>query len=336
MTLVNSKALTARSATRIDLAGGTLDLWPISALIEGASTINCSIDCYTEVSFEPSQKLEVVVKSPDFSKSFKFESIEDFLSAEDSKLTLLQESFTVLIDKERALGRWSLKSDSPTGSGLGGSSSLLISILKIMCQLSKMKCCDAELIETAKNLESRVLKAPAGIQDYFSPVKNGLNCISYKESGFVREEMVEALSFIGPCLTIVDSQIKHHSGMNNWEILKRFIDGDKKVKNALEEISETSKRLKAALDKKNFDLVATCFAKELEARKQVSDSYLNDELLDFLKKIEQTPEAAAFKVCGAGGGGCVVILHKPEDKDKLVQNLKDKGISVLPFSLVGS
>jgi D-glycero-alpha-D-manno-heptose-7-phosphate kinase len=332
----NPKILNSISSTRVDLAGGTLDLWPISTLIKDASTINCSIDCYTSVSFEASSDLKVFVKSPDFSDDFKFESVESFLSADDPKLTLLQEAFSVLEDESVGIGSWILKSDSPSGSGLGGSSSLLISILKIMCQISELKCCDAELIETAKNIESRVLKAPAGIQDYFSPVKKGLNFISYKDGGFVREEMVEALSFVGPCLTIVDSQIKHHSGMNNWEILKKFIDGDQKVKKALDKISETSRNLKIALIKQDFDLVADCFDRELEARKEVSESYLNDELKSFLDGLRELPEVVAYKICGAGGGGCVVILHKPEDKNTLIESLLKKNVSVLPFSLVGS
>lgn len=336
MSLENHNKLQSRSSTRIDLAGGTLDLWPLSTLIEEASTINCSIDCYTEVEFEKGGVMQVSVSSPDFSEDFKFEAVETFLKAQDSKLTLLQEAFAVLENKNVGLGKWVLKSESPAGSGLGGSSSLLISILKIMCQISDLKCCDAELIETAKNIETRVLKAPAGIQDYFSPVKKGLNFISYKEGGFVREEMVEALSFIGPCLTIVDSQIKHHSGMNNWDILKKFIDGDGQVKEALDLISRTSNRLKLALDKKDFLAVAGCFKNELEARKKVSELYINKDLEVFLEKLKDIEQTVAYKVCGAGGGGCVLILHKAEDKSKLIENLKSANILVLPFSLIGS
>jgi len=326
----------ATSSTRVDLAGGTLDLWPLSALIKNAATINCSIDCFTEVTFTPSDTLTITVESPDFSESFEFRSVDDFFAAEDNKLSLLQEAFPLMEDTAKAIGEWSLKSASPAGSGLGGSSSLLISILRVMCKICDLDCCDAEIIETAKNIESRVLKTPAGIQDYFAPVKKGLNFISYKECGYIREEMVEALSFIGPCLTIVDSQIKHHSGMNNWEILKSYVDGDLRVKEALESISETSHKLKEAFIKQDFEAVKNCFEDELEARKKVSTSYLNDDLIAFLEKLKLVPGAAAFKICGAGGGGCVLILHKADDKEVLVQNLKNENFSVLPFSLIGS
>jgi len=337
MSTGNRSTFLSTSATRVDLAGGTLDLWPLSALVPNAATINCSIDCMTKVKFTPDEtSLQILVKSPDFDSAFEFDDFESFFNSEDSKLTLLQESLSILDDKSLVFGKWEITSESPAGSGLGGSSSLLISILKTLCQISKHKCCDAELIETAKNIESRVLKAPAGVQDYFSPVKQGLNFISYKECGFIREQMVEALSFIGPCLTIVDSKIKHHSGMNNWEILKKFVDGDQEVKKALEQIALISHDLKNALDKKDFSKVVSCFDRELKAREKVSSSYLNAELRAFLKNLMQEPGLKAVKVCGAGGGGCVLVLHQSEAREKIRASLEKKGVVVLPFSLVGS
>ena len=47
-------ALRARSPSRIDLAGGTLDLWPLYLLIDEAATVNLAIDLYTEASIAPS------------------------------------------------------------------------------------------------------------------------------------------------------------------------------------------------------------------------------------------------------------------------------------------
>jgi len=318
----NSKVYTARSATRIDLAGGTLDLWPLSALVENAATINCSINCFTKVSFLPAKDFVVKVESPDFNTDFKFGSLSDFLKEEDKKLSLLQESFKTLEKPEKAIGEWHLKSDSPAGSGLGGSSSLVISILKVLENLEGETSSEETLIEKAKNTESRVLKTPAGIQDYFSPVEEGLNFITYKSSGFKRNKMGKAFEFIKKRLTIIDSEIKHHSGMNNWEILKKFIDKDKKVVEALNEISKITHDLKIALEEEDIEKVKTCFDKELAARKNVSDSYINEDLTEFLNKLRAHKEVKALKVCGAGGGGCVLLLHEPEDRDGVRQKLK--------------
>lgn len=318
----SSKTYSARSATRIDLAGGTLDLWPLSALVEGAATINCSINCFTEVSFTPAQSLSVRVESPDFKTDFKFDSLISFFKAEDKKLSLLQEALKTLESPEKALGGWHLKSESPAGSGLGGSSSLVISILKVLEKLEKKASSGEILIEKAKNTESRVLKTPAGIQDYFSPVEEGLNFITYKSEGFKRHKMDKAFEFIKSRLTIIDSEIKHHSGMNNWEILKKFIDQDQKVSEALHEISKITHDLKKALEEEDIEKIKMCFDRELAARKNVSDSYINKDLSVFLDKLRVHKKVKALKVCGAGGGGCVLLLHEPEDRDEIRRKFK--------------
>lgn len=336
MSLQNKSTFTAQSATRVDLAGGTLDLWPLSVLVKEAATLNSSIDCYTKASFSINKKMTVQVKSPDFSEEFEFDSVKSFLAKADNKLSLLQAAFSSLDHPEKALGEWKLVSESPAGSGLGGSSSLLISILKVMEMIEEKASSEERLVEKARNIETKVLKTPAGIQDYFSPVKKGLNFISYESTGFKRELMSEAFDFLNPQITIVDSQIKHHSGMNNWDILKKFIDGDEKVMGALTEIAQITHDLKSALNSKNIDQVVTCFDRELEARKNVSESYINSDLKSFLNKLKKHSSVKALKVCGAGGGGCVLLLHKPEDKESLRSDLEKDGVSVLPFSLVNA
>ncbi len=325
----------AKSATRVDLAGGTLDLWPLSTLVANATTVNCSISCYTTVEFKKSDKMSVFVESPDFKEKFEFSNLTDFFNKKDSKLSILQEAFSVLADEKSGLGEWVIKSESPAGSGLGGSSSLLISMLKVLFNINGEDYSEKSIIESAKNIESRVLRTPAGIQDYFSPVKEGLNLIEYKEAGFERTDMSETLSFWKDSITIVDSQIKHHSGMNNWDILKKYIDQDEKVVKAIESISKVSIDTKKALEAKSMDALIDCFKGELEARKAVSDSYINDELSAFLDKLSKVDDVLSLKVCGAGGGGCVLVLHKSKNKTNVQESLKAMGVSVLPFELTG-
>ncbi len=323
----------SKSATRVDLAGGTLDLWPLSSLVEGASTINCSISCYTSVEFKKSSVMTVSVESPDFKEVFEFENLEAFFLKTSSKLVLLQEAFSAFESFENGIGLWVIKSESPAGSGLGGSSSVLISILKVIFEVEGRSFTEEGIINSAKNIESRVLRGPAGIQDYFSPVKEGLNKIIYKDSGFCREDISESLEFWSNCISVVDSEIKHHSGMNNWEILKKYIDEDPKVVKALKQISKVASLTLKAVESKSIEGLIKCFQLELEARKEVSNSYINEDLGAFLDKLEETAGVLAVKICGAGGGGCVLVLHSPENKTKVQKVLKSGSISVLPFEL---
>lgn len=336
---LSKKHFFERSCTRVDLAGGTLDLWPLSALVPEATTINCSIDCFTTAEFtEGGDGLKVSVKSPDFNETFEFFSIQDLYSEKNSKLALLQEALKEFYSLEPLntlpVGEWALVSESPAGSGLGGSSSLLVSIIKVIAQMKGLSLNEDLTVCLAKNIESRVLQKPAGIQDYFSPIKPGFNCISFSGSGFKREFMDDELYYWKDCLTLVDSQIKHHSGLNNWEILKNYIENKNKAVQSLHKLAQISKQTKVALKNKSIKDLAQCFGEELEIRKDVSTSYVPEDVSEFLNNLLKASEAVvSLKLCGAGGGGCVLVLHEPSKKETLKENLKKQGFSVLPFTL---
>ena len=327
------------SNTRVDLCGGTLDLWPISVLIENSKTYNCSLSCMTEVSYQNGLKsLEITVESPDFNDVFTFKDLSDFYESSDSKLSLLQESLKAFSHKAKQevfIGKWHLKSESPAGSGLGGSSSLLITIIKVLSELTSTELSESEMVTCAKNIETRVLNKPAGVQDYYPAIKTGLNCITFNTFGENRKILEqEDLDFLKEHLLIVDSQIKHHSGMNNWDIFKRLIDENDNVKSALIQLSEISNDFEDVLKKKSLTALTSLFVRELTARKKVSESYFNSELLEFCKKLDSVNGVLAYKVCGAGGGGCLLVLHEPGQRRSVIQELRGQSIKDLPFEFI--
>ena len=280
--------------------------------------------------------MNITVESPDFNESFAFDNIESFLKTSDPKLSLLKESykaFKSVYESFDILGEWVLKSESPAGSGLGGSSSLLISILKVFSEVSGVILDEDSLVTWAKNTETRVLGKPAGVQDYYPAVKSGLNKISFEPSGAKRETLSDkSLKFLNDHLILVDSHIKHHSGMNNWEIFKRLVEDDHQVKGALVELASIANSFESAMDSNDLNRVKDLFDREVKARKQVSDSYFNSELQEFCSKLEAVDGVLSYKVCGAGGGGCV--LCAPKEKDSVKSSLDKLGVSVLPFELV--
>lgn len=329
----------ATSPTRVDLAGGTLDLWPLSALISDAKTVNAAIDCFTYCEFSKNQsasKFEIKVTSPDFEKTFVFQNYEEIEKDQDSLLSLIKQSFNLVEDKSLLEGLWVLDSQSPAGSGLGGSSSLLVSILKVIFQVLEMEPSENEYIEMAKNIESKVLNAPAGIQDYFSPLKPGINVVNFVSSGYKRHILEEdVLQFWQDRLSIVDSQIKHHSGMNNWEVLKSAVDGHEVVLEALQKLAVIASDVEDAIMNFDVDLLASCFDRELKERRVISKDFISKKLSALLQSILAFPQVKAAKVCGAGGGGCALLLHEPSEKENLGLELTEAGYSVLPFKLHG-
>src|SRR6202162_4706917 len=81
----------SRAPTRIDLAGGTLDIWPLYLFHEGAVTVNCAItryaSCVIETATEESRRIVLIFR--DTRRRETFASFDALLRARRYKLPLL-------------------------------------------------------------------------------------------------------------------------------------------------------------------------------------------------------------------------------------------------------
>src|SRR5580658_10265699 len=82
----------SRAPTRIDLAGGTLDIWPLYLFHEGALTVNCAITRYASCVIEtaPKNSRRIVLASLDTRRTESFASPEALCAARRYQLPLLE------------------------------------------------------------------------------------------------------------------------------------------------------------------------------------------------------------------------------------------------------
>src|ERR1017187_7558553 len=81
----------SRAPTRIDLAGGTLDIWPLYLFHEGSLTVNCAITRYAScvIATAPEEPRRIVLVSRDTKRKETFASLEALGRARRYKLPLL-------------------------------------------------------------------------------------------------------------------------------------------------------------------------------------------------------------------------------------------------------
>jgi D-glycero-alpha-D-manno-heptose-7-phosphate kinase len=120
----------------------------------------------------------------------------------------------------------------------------------------------------------------------------------------------------------------HHSGINNWHVIKQWLDGDQKTRAALSKLAEISKQMKSALEENRISDLPKIFASEYEARTELSDGFSSPEIRK-LNEIAKS-EGAIAKICGAGGGGCVLIWCPDRQIEKVKQALSKTDFQVLP------
>src|SRR5512134_2443935 len=117
-------AIRARSPSRIDLAGGTLDLWPLYLLIEEAATVNLAIDLYTEVTVVPSSDGRWRVREKTSGSERSGASAGELMKLEGAEIAARLLTFFGPREPLELV----TYSQAPPQAGLGASSSLGISV----------------------------------------------------------------------------------------------------------------------------------------------------------------------------------------------------------------
>jgi len=304
-----------RAPVRADLAGGTLDLWPLYLFHPSARTVNVAISFYAECEVSQTGSNAIEIHLTDQQYRHRYESIQEM--AADPKAALLYRA----VEHFKLSGlRIVTRTDAPRGSGLGGSSALAITLVRALSEIAGEPVDGEDLIFLVRDLETRLLGVPAGIQDYYPPVYGGLGSIHLTPGKPARHALQAQLHDLGAHMLLHYTGIAHFSGTNNWEMYKRHIDGDNHVRKGLEDIAITSQEMEHALESSNFEAAGAALRKEWDQRKALIEGISTPEI-DAAIAAATKNGAWAGKVCGAGGGGCIVFLHPPDRRDDIVRAL---------------
>jgi D-glycero-alpha-D-manno-heptose-7-phosphate kinase len=317
-----------KSPTRVDLAGGTLDFWPLYLFLNDPVTVNVAIDIFTYVDLKELAGTEVEIESRDMKVKKKYASLKEALLDNEPAFELVRAHLQYW-QPQRGFSL-STRSESPIGGGLGGSSSLCISLLKAFSSWLKKSIEPDAMVRLASHLEARVLLKPTGTQDYFPPIFGGLNLITYGAAGPTVEVKPVDQSIFDERFLLVYTGHSHNSGINNWQVIKNWLDGDEKTRSIFSQLADVSAGMKEALLAKDLSRLPALFAREYEARTAISSGFSSPEIR---RLADLARESGAYaKICGAGGGGCVLIWCPDRQKNEVAQKCRDAGFEVLNAS----
>lgn len=304
-----------RAPVRADLAGGTLDLWPLYLFHPGARTVNVAVSYYAESEISETGTNDIEIQLTDQQYRQSYGSLQEM--AADPKAALLHRA----VEHFRLFGiRIVTRTDAPRGSGLGGSSALAITLVRALSEIAGHPLEGDDLIFLVRDLETRLLGIPAGIQDYYPPVFGGLGSLHLNPGTPARHALQTSLPDLSAHMLLHYTGIAHFSGTNNWSLFKRHLDGKKRIQNGMAKIAETSIEMERALNAGNFEAAGAALHKEWEHRKAMIEGISTPEI-DAAIDAAQAAGAWGGKACGAGGGGCIVFLFPREKREAIVRAL---------------
>lgn len=316
----------ARAWCRADLAGGTLDIWPLGLLHHGACTVNVALDLAVRVA---------MVRSPRTYRIRQGDSVVEARKASD--LAHLEGGALVgLIAGEMDLPpvEVTIDSASPRGGGLGGSSALAIALIAAAEALCGYATTSAEARSAlARDIEAQLLGVPTGRQDHFPALLGGALEIRHKPGGEQVRRLSVDLAALGRSLMIVYTGESHFSAGSNWRMIRRRLDSDLETIRCFDGIRDAAREMAAAVEQGEWAKAGQLMRREWSWRRQLAEG-ISTAVIESLLQAAESAGAWGGKVCGAGGGGSLVLLCPPDRRQHIAQVLSAKGGHILQASPV--
>jgi D-glycero-alpha-D-manno-heptose-7-phosphate kinase len=326
--IIRSRVRIASSApTRIDLAGGTIDIWPLYLFHEGALTLNAAISIRAHAEIESRSDGRVELHSID--TNVKAGAAEATALDTGGELSLL-----ALLARHYGLSNATLttRGESPKGAGIAGSSALVIAVCAALARWTGRSTDADHLLQVAMNVECQTIRVPTGVQDYRPAMYGGIAAIELVVEGIRRAALDVDPSELERRIVLAYTGEPRHSGTNNWEITKRHIDGDRHIFDCFERIRDTAVAMRTALERGDWDAVGRLIATEWQNRKRLAPGVTTAAIDDLIARATAAGATAA-KVCGAGGGGCLFCYGPPQVRSAVADALIRGGARVLDYHI---
>jgi D-glycero-alpha-D-manno-heptose-7-phosphate kinase len=320
----------AQAPCRADLAGGTIDLWPLYLFHPGALTLNFAVNIQTSCRITPLKGKRIQLRSLDTGTEESFAGFDELRKARRFRLPLAARLLQFFAPKEGLL--METDSESPAGAGISGSSALMIAATAVLARFTDRNLTLEQMRVIAQNVEALIIQVPTGCQDYYPALYGGVSAIHLDADGIHRESVPVAAEEIESRFVLAYTGKPRQSGINNWEVFKAHINGDKRVFRNFERIAEIARAMHQALVRAQWDEGARLLREEWKLRRSNAPG-ITTPLIDKLIAVAARHGGKAAKACGAGGGGCVIFLVEKGAASRVATAIGDHGGRVLPLQL---
>lgn len=301
-----------RAPLRISFVGGGSDLPAFYRLSQG-KVISATIDKYVYIVINPAPLLKGITA--------RYSTIENVKTVKELKNDRIREAMLSLGVKDKMeIGTFS---DLPVGTGMGGSSSFTVALIRGLSTYMGKRLDRGEIAEAACKVEIDLIKEPIGKQDQYASAFGGFNIfqfnsdetvdvdpilLDYKTRIDLENRMLVFFTGITRQASSVLSEQKSNTGskMDTLKAMVNLVDIFKE--NLLEGEFETLGKL----------------LHENWLKKKALASKISSSVIDQLYDTGIENGAWGGKVLGAGGGGCILFLA-PLDRGKQIrQKIRDK------------
>ncbi len=315
---------------RISFVGGGTD-FPHWYDEHGGAVLSATIDHVVRVRVRPRTDRRVSVRSLDLGHLVEYHLDEG--PVDDGAMDLATAAIERLgvpggIDVE-------IRSDAPPGSGLGGSSALVTAVVAALALLGDRRFSPEEVARLAYRIEREDLGIAGGWQDQFAAAFGGFNLLDFSASGVSVEPVrisPEALEHLGSHLLLCyTGHVRRNVGLIDRQIAMHR-EGREETLLGMKRLQTMAFTMRDAIERGDVEALGGMLHEAFLAKKQMNPHITEHTPIERMLEAARDAGASGGKICGAGGGGYLLIAAGPGAQPPVRAALEAAGGQFAPFS----
>jgi D-glycero-alpha-D-manno-heptose-7-phosphate kinase len=318
----------SKAPVRVSFSGGGSDLTHYFMSSNSGAVINATISLYCHSTLRPRNDKKIIINSFDLDQIIEYQHLDNMLSADDS--FGLFRSLIKLIKPDFGFDL-TVKSDFPPGSGLGGSSSVMVAVLGCFNEFRRDKWNDYELSEIAFQAERFDMGISGGWQDQYATVFGGFNFIEFKkDNNLIHPLRLQDKTILELEESLVLFEISSGRDSGSIHDGQKITMQDSKIQDLVTQNVNHSYDMKERILKGKLRSFGLGLNVAWNLKRQFSNKISNNEL-DELYSYALENGALGGKLLGAGGGGFFMFFVENFSKNSFLRSMKQRGFTETRF-----
>jgi D-glycero-alpha-D-manno-heptose-7-phosphate kinase len=320
------KSIYSRAPVRIGLIGGGTDLNEFCDHHTG-HIINCAIKLYNHTYLEMTPNDQFVLEMANLNtgdnliiKDLNQTEVPAFLQFISASINYLNKKHNVDLNfKFKVI----IESDIQEGSGLGGSSSMMVSIIGAFNKAFELGLSKHEIARCAYEIERIELNIYGGSQDFYASAFGGVNHMHFIENTVLVNKLLLDTSVL---LELETSILMFYTGVRREakiiELEKKVIlSGGEKIDKMIELAGLAKNSIRYLTDEKSIPKFGEYIRDSWKIKKDTS-SKVTSKLIEEIISVGYKNNAYGGKISGAGSGGYGFFVMEPKHRPKIKDTLK--------------
>jgi D-glycero-alpha-D-manno-heptose-7-phosphate kinase len=318
--------ITSKSPARISFAGGASDMTDYISKFQTGAVLSTTINLFSfaKLSLRNDKKMRIISK--DLNQTVILDPDNDESYYPRFKLIIA----TIETISPKFGFDLELNSDFPMGSGLGGSTAVICSIINCFNELSQNKLNRKEIYQFAFHIERNILEIKGGWQDQVATCNGGLNLIEFIgndislkpiELSDSKRKKIESSLIL--CFT---KEVRNSGDLHNEQ--RKSLQLDTSKNDLIHENKKLAYLLHSDLSTGSFHSIGDVLDRSWKLKKQLTSSITNPKL-DSIYQTAISHGALGGKLLGAGGGGFFLFQTPTEKKARIVSALSSMGFEAM-------